>query len=452
MLPIVTPEEMAAIDAAAPAPREVLIERAGTAVSWAALRMMGGAYGRTVNVICGKGNNGADGRVAARHLAARGVRVRVFDLPAIPATLPPADLVIDAAYGTGFRGTWKPPDVGDTPVLAVDVPSGVDALTGDITGDVLAAERTITFGALKPGLLMPPGSGLTGVLEMADIGLHIGWARANLVQSSDVAGWWPERDDYAHKWQSAVRVVAGSAAMTGAPRLVAHAAMRTGAGMVHLSTPGITLTDAPIEIVQRPLASVGWADAALASLDRFHAIVVGPGLGRSDDTAANVRKLVIEAPLPMVIDGDGLFALGWSSEGASTLLRRRSVATVLTPHDGEYALLSGAQPGLDRIVAARRLAADSGCTVLLKGAATIVADPSGEVLVVTAGDARLATAGTGDVLSGIIGALLAGGMRPLQAAAAGAWVHGQAGRRGQRHGLVASDLPDLIPMVLEELL
>src|SRR6476469_6013711 len=170
MLPIVTPEEMAAIDAAATAPREVLIERAGTAVSWAALRMMGGAYGRTVTVICGKGNNGADGRVAARHLAARGVRVRIFDLPAVPATLPPADLVIDAASGTGFRGTWKPPDVGDSRVLAVDVPSG---------------GRTITFGALKPGLLMPPGSGLTGVLELADIGLDIGWARCNLVQGSD---------------------------------------------------------------------------------------------------------------------------------------------------------------------------------------------------------------------------------------------------------------------------
>jgi NAD(P)H-hydrate epimerase len=153
-----------------------------------------------------------------------------------------------------------------------------------------------------------------------------------------------------------------------------------------------------------------------------------------------------------VIDGDGLFALGWSSEGASQLLRRRSVPTVLTPHDGEYALLSGNQPGADRLVAARRLAADSGCTVLLKGAATIVADPDGDALVVTAGDARLATAGTGDVLSGIIGALLAGGVRPLHAAAAAAWVHGQAGRRGRRHGLLASDLPDLIPAVLEELL
>ncbi|HSB87724.1 MAG TPA: NAD(P)H-hydrate dehydratase, partial [Ilumatobacteraceae bacterium] len=364
MLPIVTPEEMAAIDAAAPEPAEVLIERAGSAVAWAALRMLGGAYGRTVNVICGKGNNGGDGRVAAKRLAARGVKVRIFDVPC-PPVLPRADLVIDAAYGTGFRGTWAPPDVGDVPVLAVDLPSGVDALTGDIAGDVLAASHTVTFAALKPGLLMPPGSVVAGELELADIGLDVRWARAHLLQAADVAGWWPERDEYAHKWRSAVRVIAGNASMTGAPRLVAQAAMRAGAGMVHLSIPGMTLVEAPIEIVQRPLASTGWARAALASLERFHSIVVGPGLGRSDDTSASVRELVVEAPLPMVIDGDGLFALGWSSEGATALLRRRGSPTVLTPHDGEFALLAGSQPGLDRMVAARRLAVDSGCTVLL---------------------------------------------------------------------------------------
>ena len=223
MLPIVTPEEMAAIDAGAPVPAEVLIERAGAAVAWAALRLLGGAYGRTVNVLCGKGNNGADGRVAARQLAAKGVRVRVFEVPSCPPVLPPSDLVIDAAYGTGFHGAWSPPDVGDTPVLAVDVPSGVDALTGDIAGEVLAATHTVTFAALKPGLLMLPGSALAGEPELADIGLDVGWARANLVQGADVVGWWPERDDYAHKWRTAVRVIAGSSAMTGAARLVSQA-------------------------------------------------------------------------------------------------------------------------------------------------------------------------------------------------------------------------------------
>jgi NAD(P)H-hydrate epimerase len=234
--------------------------------------------------------------------------------------------------------------------------------------------------------------------------------------------------------------------------LVAEAAMRSGAGIVHLSVPGMTLPDPPIEIVQRPVPSSAWAAAVTGSLDRFHAVVVGPGLGRSDETASAVRELVVGAPLPMVIDGDGLFALGWSADGASALLRRRTSPTVLTPHDGEYTMLSGSRPGGDRIVAARRLAADTGCTVLLKGPATVAADPDGDALVVTAGDSRLATAGTGDVLSGIIGALLAGGVKPLHAAAAAAWVHGQAARRGPHHGLVASDLPELIPVVLEELL
>ena len=216
MLPIVTPEEMAAIDAAAPVRTEVLIERAGAAVSWAALRMLGGAYGRTVNVMCGTGQQRRRRPRRRPSPGRQGCTGRVFEVPSCPPVLPPSDLVIDAAYGTGFHGTWSPPDVGDTPVLAVDVPSGVDALTGDIAGEVLAAAHTVTFAALKPGLLMPPGSALAGELELADIGLDVGWARANLVQAADVVGWWPERDEYAHKWRSAVRVIAGSSTMTGA--------------------------------------------------------------------------------------------------------------------------------------------------------------------------------------------------------------------------------------------
>ncbi|MCU1501175.1 MAG: hypothetical protein JWM12_529, partial [Ilumatobacteraceae bacterium] len=423
MLPIVTPEEMRVIDAWAPEPAEVLIGRAGAAVARAAIRMLGGTYGRTVVVIAGKGNNGADGRVAADLLVARGARVRIVDAAAVPSTIEDADLVIDAAYGTGFHGQWAPPDVGQIPVLAVDVPSGVDGLTGAVEGAALAATRTVTFAALKPGLLIPPGSALAGELELVDIGLDVDAPRASLVQRSDVVEWWPDRELDAHKWKAAVRIIAGSPAMTGAAVLASHAAMRTGAGMVHLSVPGQLAQNASVEVVQRPLPRIDWAKPALDSLDRFGAIVVGPGLGRDDSTTNDVRRFAIEAPLPTVIDGDALFALAWNADGAAALLRRRTAPTVLTPHDGEYKMLTGHAPAADRLVAARRLAADTGCVVLLKGPATVVADPHGMTLVVTAGDARLATAGTGDVLAGIIGALLAGGLSAAPAAAAGAWVH-----------------------------
>lgn len=454
MIPIVTPDEMRAVDAAASEPTSVLIDRAGRAVARAAVQMMGGTYGRTVHVIAGPGNNGADGRVAASVLAAKGVSVQVHDAFALPRVLPAADLVIDAAYGTGLRETWNPPDVGDTPVLAVDVPSGVNALTGEAIGRVLAATRTVTFAALKPGLLLPPGSELAGELELADIGLGAAaaaHAHAHLVQSDDVAAWVPTRTATAHKWRAAVRVVAGSVGMTGAAQLAANAAIRAGAGMVHLSAPGTLVVQAPVEVVQRPLPLKGWAREVLDSLDRFQALVVGPGLGRDDETTAQARLLAVDAPIATVIDGDGLFAMAWNADGAVALLQRRTAPTVLTPHDGEYALLTGTKPGHDRMVAARRLAADTGCVVLLKGSATVVADPDGQVLMVATGDERLATAGTGDVLSGIIAALLASGVPAFRAAAAGAWLHGQAAQLAPARGMVASDIADHLPTVLTDL-
>ena len=454
MIPIVTPDEMRAVDAAASEPTSVLIDRAGRAVARAAVHMMGGTYGRTVHVIAGPGNNGADGRVAASVLAAKGVSVQVHDAFALPRVLPAADLVIDAAYGTGFRETWNPPEVGDTPVLAVDVPSGVNALTGEAIGRVLAATRTVTFAALKPGLLLPPGSELAGELELADIGLGAAaaaHAHAHLVQSDDVAAWVPTRTATAHKWRAAVRVVAGSVGMTGAAQLAANAALRAGAGMVHLSAPGTLVVQAPVEVVQRPLPLKGWAREVLDSLDRFQALVVGPGLGRDDETTAQARLLAVDAPIATVIDGDGLFAMAWNADGAAALLQRRTAPTVLTPHDGEYALLTGTKPGHDRMVAARRLAADTGCVVLLKGSATVVADPDGQVLMVATGDERLATAGTGDVLSGIIAALLASGVPAFRAAAAGAWLHGQAAQLAPARGMVASDIADHLPTVLSDL-
>lgn len=452
MLPIVTPEEMREIDAGAWEPTEVLIERAGAAVARAAVRMMGGTYGRRVVVIAGKGNNGNDGRAAARRLAGRGVQVRVLAASDLPVRVPPCDLVIDAAYGTGFRGEWRGPDVGDTPVLAVDIPSGVDGLTGAAAPGVLRAERTVTFAALKPGLLLPPGSALCGTLEVADIGLDVGRVQAHLVQAVDVRRWWQPRPVDAHKWQAGLAVIAGSPGMTGAASLCADAAMRAGAGIVHLAAPGAPFdARTPVEVVRRALPALGWAGEALALLERFRALVLGPGLGRDDGVASEARRVAVEAPLPMVLDGDGLFAVSWSPEGAGPLLRRRLAPTILTPHDGEYALLTGDRPGPDRLAAARRLAADTRSVVLLKGPVTVVAHPGGDALVVAAGDERLATAGSGDVLAGIVGALVAQGLPPFEAAAAGAWIHGQAGRSGVSVGLVAGDLPGLVPSVLEQL-
>ncbi len=454
MLPIVTPEEMRLVDAAAIEGTEVLVARAGAAVARSAVRMMGGAYGRTVNIIVGKGNNGADGRVAGERMQSRGVKVRVFDAGDCPSPLPPADLVIDGAYGTGFHGDWQPPDVGGVPVLAVDIPSGVDALTGQLCGRVLSAVATVALGALKPGLLLPPGAGVAGVVEIAEIGLRAAateHARANLVQASDVAQWLPRRDASAHKWRAAVRVVAGSPSMSGAAALVSLAAMRAGAGMVHLSSPGGVLPGVPTEVVQRELPDEAWGAEVVASTDRFHALVIGPGLGRADDMTAQIRAVVLGAQLPMVIDGDGLFAVGWDKSDASVLLRRRTAPTVLTPHDGEYALLTGAKPSADRFDAARRLADATGCIVLLKGSTTIVAEPTGNVLAVTSGDARLATAGTGDVLAGIIGALLAAGVPAFQAAAAGAWLHGQAANYAPAFGMIASDIAEHLPSVWADL-
>lgn len=454
MLPVVTPEEMAAIDAAAArhTPAEVLIERAGAAVARTAIRLLGGTYGRTVVVIAGKGNNGNDGRVAARRLRERGVHVTLLDAAALPTWIPDCDLVIDAAYGTGFRGSWRGPDVGGTPVLAVDVPSGVDGLTGAAGPGVIPADHTVTFAALKPGLLFAPGSDLCGEVEVADIGLDVTGTRLHLVQRSDVAGWVPRREVDAHKWRSAVMAVAGSPGMTGAAHLAARAAYRSGAGMVHLASPGVPSDPAmPTEVVGVRLGSLDWASDVLGRLDRFRSLLLGPGLGRDDVTAGQTRRLAVAAEVPLVVDGDGLFAMSWNADGAAALLRKRRAATVLTPHDGEYTMLTGERPTTDRVLAARRLAADTRCVVLLKGPTTVVSDPAGHALVVTAGDERLATAGTGDVLTGIIAGLLAQGVGAWEAAAAGAWLHGRAASNGPFHGLVASDIPDLLPAVFEGL-
>lgn len=444
VIPVVTPDEMAAVDAASPVPVEQLIERAGRAVARAAVRLLGGTYGRRVVVVAGPGNNGNDGRIAARMLGARGVVVTVIDPTA--TSVPPCDLVIDAAFGTGFRGSYRSPAAPGSTVLAVDIVSGIDGNTGVASGRPATATATVTFAALKPGLLYGDGAVVSGRLDVADIGLDTSGSRTHLVEADDVAEWIVRRPVDAHKWKSALWIIGGTAEMAGAPVLASRGAFAGGAGYVRLSSPGAgALRSAPIEAVSVPLPMVGWDARVVAGGDRVAAVVVGPGLGRDDAVRDGVTGLATSSRLPMVIDGDGLWAI------ASLRGRMSDAPRILTPHDGEYTQLTGHPPGADRIAAARRLAAERSAIVVLKGPTTTVADPSGRVRVVVAGDNRLATAGTGDVLSGVIGAFLATGCDPFDAAAAAAQVHGMAALRCPVVGTTASHLPDAISAVLSDL-
>ena len=444
MRPVVTVAEMRAADAAAPVPEETLVRRAGTAAAVAALRMLRGAYARRVVVVAGKGNNGADGRVAAELLGRRGARVTVVG-PGAP--IGDCDLVVDAALGTGLRGPYEAPSPpAGAEVLAVDIPSGVDGDTGAAPGRPMTATRTVTFGALKPGLLQGDGPRFAGAVEVADIGLGEIAARISLMEDADIGRLVPRRPPETHKWATAVCVVAGSTGMEGAAALAARGASRAGAGMVRLGVPGSAdapgLGHWPGEAVRFALPSSGWAEEVLGVLERCRALVIGPGLGRAAATVDDVRAVVARARVPVVVDADALFALGDAASARQVVAGDRPV--VVTPHDGEYERLAGAPPGPDRIAAARRLAGALGAVALVKGSLTAVASSSEEVRLSSAGSSRLATAGTGDVLSGVIGAFLARGVAPVEAGALAAHVHGRAASDGPAEGLVAVDLPELI--------
>ena len=440
MIPIVTPDEMRRIDDAAleSEPVEAILVRVGAALARHAVDMMGGTYGRRVVAIAGPGLNGADARYCCDALRRRGVRTLVMPVDDLPPELPDADLVIDGAFGTGLSRPWTAP-VASAPVLAVDIPSGIDGLTGERRGRPAPADRTLTMAALKPGLLFGDGPDHAGEVHVADIGLDVSGARAHLIEPEDVADWIPQRDRRAHKWHSALLLVAGSPGMTGAAALAGRAALRSGAGYVHVDTAAQDGGALPVEAV----SSLG-GKGLRVDHSRFSAAVVGPGLGRSSSAGMLVRAVIEAVDAPMVIDGDGLSAIADSPD----LLHDRGAGVVLTPHDGEYETLVGAPPSGDRLTAARHLAAERDAVVLLKGPTTVVAHPDGRVRVSSSGDARLATAGTGDVLAGMIGGFLAGGAAAFDAASAAAFVHGVAGTLGPPTGLVASDLPDLIPTAM----
>ena len=484
---VVTPAEMAAIDQAAIAglqtehgcshqqALELLIDRAGEATAARARQMLGSCYGKTVLVVAGQGNNGHDGRSAAKRLKLWGAKVVLLDAEASPSQAAACtaslqrsgvDLLLDAAYGTGLSRPYSVPEgmaelARQCSVLAVDIPSGVNGATGEVQGEALPAEATITFGALKPGLLLGAGQQLCGELQLADIGLDASSAQTRLLGPDDLARLLPKRGPQAHKWQAALWLVGGSPGMTGALSLAARAAYRAGAGYVRASIPGQPFqvaspvpADLPLEAVAAELPEDTWAEAIQSELTqtaKFHSLVVGPGLAPTRSAARNLTALLAwfaqqdlagDKLRTLILDGGALQA--WGSQSCLAQAQAHTPRVILTPHDQEFEYLSGQRPGPDRIAAARELAQTSQAVVLLKGATTIVAHPDGRVLLSCAGDERLATAGTGDVLAGVIGALAAQGLEPFLAAGLGAELHGQASQLGAAQGLTAGDLPALV--------
>lgn len=447
MIPVVTPDEMAAIDAAASESVDELVERAGAAVARAAIEILGGSYGRRVLVLAGPGNNGADGRACARRLELRGVRVEIVDVATAGASVPAADLYVDAAFGTGLKRAYAAPTrlAPDAPVLAVDIPSGIDGLTGVPLDDSRpwAADRTVTFAALKPGLLFEPGRDLAGSVVLADIGLPVGKADIHVVESDDVDGWFYRREADAHKWSSACRVIGGGPGMSGAATLAAAAALRTGAGYVQLVRPGVAADVAgPVEAVRIEAPAESWADAAIAGQERVKAVLIGPGLGATPANREEAARVVAECDRPVILDADALHP------AVIEALSDRSASSTLTPHDGEFARLGGDAADPDRIRATATLAASLNAHVIRKGPTTVIAAPDGRVRLVPIGDQRLATAGTGDVLAGIVLGAAAGGASAFDAAAGGVHLHALASRLGPEEGLTAGALVELIPAAL----
>jgi hydroxyethylthiazole kinase-like uncharacterized protein yjeF len=445
--PLYTAEEMRAAeeghDVAA------LMERAGKAVARVALEDFPGA--RSITVVCGSGNNGGDGRVAAAALREAGRDVLVVESKPEdePKSLGSPDLVVDALFGTGFSGQPRPAAAGlidamnalDAPILAVDIPSGVDGSTGEVAGAAVDADATVTFHGEKVGLEVAPGRFRAGYVERVEIGLGHRDTRHRLV-SREILRLVPRKSAQDTKYTAgSVLVVGGAPGMTGAVCLTALAAFRADAGYVAVAAPAESLPvieSRVLEAVKRPLEDV-WDAVARAG-----ALAIGPGLGRSPDRRVLVRRLLEETTLPAVVDADGLHELEPFS---------REAATVLTPHAGELGRLLGRDSDwvdAHRLAAACEAAERFGCVVLLKGADTLIAEPGGGVLVRANHTAELATAGTGDVLTGVVAAFLAKGLEPTLAAAAAATAHGVAANLGGegKPGLVASDVIEALPRAL----
>ena len=454
MRPVVSVEEMKAFDAKAltVTSHETLVRRAGSAVGYAAIVFLGGVSGKRITVIAGPGSNGADGRIAASLLRRRGAKVRLLGPTATSAEILPADLVIDAAYGTGLSRSFHAAFVPDSvPVIAVDLPSGLDGDKGSTLGTPLEASMTVTMAAMKSGLLLGDGPSLCGEITVADIGIPTEPHTMELMEQRDLHLLAPRaRTD--NKWSAAVTVVAGSPGMEGAAALCSMGALRAGSGMVRLVTRATdTGTPWPEDIVRREVNGAEFVDVVLSESSRAKAVVIGPGLGLDENTRQATRELMRRRSCPMVVDADAITAIG-SRENLKELVCASSHPLLITPHDGELKRLLGRDLDADRLGELRELVASTGVCVLSKGATTVIVAPDDldpMVRFVTAGTPALATAGTGDVLSGVIAAFCARGLSLPLAAALGAFVHGSAGALGSGT-MVATDLPNLVGEVIKE--
>jgi hydroxyethylthiazole kinase-like uncharacterized protein yjeF len=459
---------------------EELMERAGYAVAKTAVQFLKRSDSRSALLFAGKGNNGGDAFVAARHLAAAGceptvvlfcrrdelhgdalthfqrmVGVKITEWPCEPQG---AGVIVDGLLGTGLRGDVCEPYAGAVkfinglrlPVVAIDIPSGLDSDTGEVHGTCVRADVTVTMGLPKIGLLKPVATDFVGRIEVADIGFSREFVdefqtEVELLTSSDVTKLLPRRRRSAHKGDFGhLLVIAGSEGYTGAPVICAHAAARAGVGLVTLAVTRdiypIVASSCPPEVMPRP---VTFDELTPNYLSQFDAIALGPGLGQKPEVQKAVWKLVTSASARMVADADALNAL---AHGVAALKKVKG-RMMVTPHPGEMARLVGKsakEVQAQRWEIARGFAQEYGVVTVLKGAGTVVADHSGKLWINSTGNPGMAKGGMGDALTGIIGALLAQGLSPFDAARAGVFVHGLAGdlasqKRGERAMLV-SDL------------
>lgn len=462
-------------------PEGTLMQRAATGLARRCASLLAdraGIYGSSVLLVVGAGNNGGDALFAGARLAARGAAVKALLLApdrvhrqglaalraaggSIVHSVPSrVDMIIDGIVGIGAQGglrgraaevvesqhEWSSGD--DRPiVVSVDVPSGVEVDSGAVVGPAVRADVTVTFGCLKPALVVGPAAPLAGHVDLVDIGLP--WLDSPpavwVPDAADVARWWPEPDVSSDKYRRGVAgLVTGSTAYPGAAILSVAGAVAGPAGMVRYVGPVDVIRTQPSVIMSRRVAGTG----------RVQAWLCGCGLG-TDDRAQEELRAVLGAPVPAVLDADALTLLG--NGDLAAWLRRRDAPTVVTPHDREFARIAGEQVGPDRVEAARQLARRAGVVVLLKGDRTVVATPDGTAWANPTGSPALATAGTGDVLAGLLVSLLAAGVPADRSAVAAAFAHGLAGHRaaartgGFHAPVTATDVAATLPEVIGSL-